>query len=676
MRAQQQQGADTGAAGGSMALEKMLLNFWSAVAAAVVCALVPGPAASQARPAIEAFFQNAALSDARLSPDGRFIAIGMSAPGGRTRLVVMDAEKLTAKVVGSFTDADVATFDWINNDRLVFNLTDWQTGIGDRSYGPGLFAVPRDGGEFLTLVSRSRNQPTHLQGLSPGTGFFGTTRERNSDAVFVYNSKFDNKGNPEAITLARLDTNTRQAVPFSRPGNSVAWWLDAADTPRVTVTVEADVYAVMYLDPANGQWRKLVDYRVGSDDGFWPVGLDGDGTLYVRASKGDKQALYRYDLKANALDAEPLMSLAEFDLYPGLITRRGKVLGVRYQTDASATAWFDDNLKQVQQKVDALLPGTVNQLSIAGSGESPHVLVYAFSDVDAGKYFLYNTGTSKLTELGPRMRNIDPRQMASVQFIKYKARDGLLVPAYLTLPRGAPAKNLPLVVMVHDGPWLRGMAWHWNAAVQFLASRGYAVLQPEFRGGTGFGRAHFKAGWKQWGLAMQDDIADGARWAISQGIADGARICVAGEGYGGYATLMGLARDADLFRCGVSWMGTTDLDLMFSSNGDGNLTNFVRSYSLPLMIGDRERDAEQLKATSPLLQAARIKQPVLLAYGGADRLVPIVNGTRLRDAVQKHNSQVEWVEYTEEGHGWALLKNRVDFWGRVEKFLERNIGPK
>ena len=627
-----------------MALAKMRRNSWSIAAGVVLWALAAAPAAAQPRPAIESFFQNAAFSGARLSPDGRFIAMGVSAPGGRTRLVVMDADKLTAKVVGSFTDADVANFEWINNERVVFNLTDWQTGIGDSSYGPGLFAVSRDGGEFLTLVSRSHNQPTHLQGLSPGTGYFGTTREHKSDTVFIYYRKFDNKGNPEAMTLARLDTNSRRAVPFSRPGNSVAWWLDATDTPRVTVTLEADVYSVLYLDPANSQWRKLVDYRVGSDDGFWPVGLDGDGTLYVRARKGDKQALYRYDLKANALEAEPLMALADFDLYPGLIMQQGKVLGVRYQTDASATAWFDDRLKQIQQKVDALLPGSINQLSISDSAESPNLLVYAFSDVDPGKYLLYSTATGKLTELGPRMRNIDPRQMAQMQFVKYKARDGLSIPAYLTLPSGVPAKNLPMVVLLHDGPWQRGMSWHWDGAVQFLASRGYAVLQPEFRGGTGYGRAHYKAGWRQWGLAMQDDIADAARWAVSQGVADGARICVAGQGYGGYATLMGLAKDGGLFRCGVSWLATTDLDLMFASNGDGNLTNFVRSYSLPLLIGDRERDAEQLKAASPLLQASRIRQPVLLAYGGADRLVPIVNGTRFRDAVQKQNNQVEWVE--------------------------------
>jgi dipeptidyl aminopeptidase/acylaminoacyl peptidase len=266
--------------------------------------------------------------------------------------------------------------------------------------------------------------------------------------------------------------------------------------------------------------------------------------------------------------------------------------------------------------------------------------------------------------------------MGREDLVHYAARDGLKIPAWLTLPKGKD-KNLPLVVLVHGGPYVRGGQWGWDAEAQFLASRGYAVLQPEYRGSTGYGALHFRAGWKQWGLKMQDDIADGAKWAIAQGIADGKRICIAGASYGGYATLMGLVNDPDLYQCGIDWVGVTDIKLLYTGHWSfrDDLPDGWKQYGMPYLIGDLEKDADQFKATSPLEQAARIKQPLLLAYGAADQRVPLYHGTKFYDAVKATNKNVEWVVYEEEGHGWALVKNRVDFWTRVERFLNKSIGP-
>jgi len=243
------------------------------------------------------------------------------------------------------------------------------------------------------------------------------------------------------------------------------------------------------------------------------------------------------------------------------------------------------------------------------------------------------------------------------------------------LPAGG-AKHAPMVVLVHGGPQVRGNQWEWNPETQFLASRGYAVLEPDFRGSTGYGDRHFRAGWKQWGLAMQDDIADGARWAIAQGIADPKRICIAGASYGGYATLMGLVNDPDLYRCGVSRAGVTDINLLYDGHWSftSDLSEQYKQYGMPDMVGDPVKDAEQLKATSPIRQAARIRAPLLLAYGGADVRVPIYHGRKFMDAIKPTNKQVEWIEYADEGHGWSLPSTRVDFWGRVEKFLDKHIG--
>lgn len=219
-------------------------------------------------------------------------------------------------------------------------------------------------------------------------------------------------------------------------------------------------------------------------------------------------------------------------------------------------------MKAVQQRIDALLPGTVNLLTVASRAETPWLLVTSYSDIQPATWNLFNTETGKLNKVGDSHAGIRPAQMGVQEAVRYKARDGLEIPAYLTLPHGSKRQNLPLLVLVHGGPYMRGAEWGWAADVQFLASRGYAVLQPEFRGSTGFGARHYRAGWKQWGLKMQDDIADGARWAIAEGIVDAQRICIAGGSYGGYATLMGLINDPDLFKCGINAVGVTDLTLL------------------------------------------------------------------------------------------------------------------
>jgi dipeptidyl aminopeptidase/acylaminoacyl peptidase len=294
------------------------------------------------------------------------------------------------------------------------------------------------------------------------------------------------------------------------------------------------------------------------------------------------------------------------------------------------------------------------------------------SDKQPRTTYVYNTATRKFTNLGSAHPALDRKQMGETDFVRVRARDGLSIPAYLTLPPGGVKKNLPMVVLVHGGPWVRGANWAFNAEVQFLATRGYAVLQPEFRGSTGFGWKHFEAGFKQWGRAMQNDVADATRWAIEQGYADPKRVCIAGASYGGYATLMGLANDPDLFRCGVQWVGVTDPQLMFSVYWS-DISNEAKKYSYSKLIGDPVADAGMMEAVSPIKNAAKIKQPLLMAYGAWDVRVPLVHGEKFRDAMKPHNEKVEWVLYPNEGHGWARPENRIDFWKRVETFLAREL---
>lgn len=664
-------------------LGRNLVYFTFAFAA--LCGTFAGDALAQtaaAAPArrlpVELFVQNAEFMAPKLSPNGKFVAMLVSIKGGSVKLAVMDLATNVPSIVGNFDDADIDFFHWVNDDRLVYSSANREIGQGDTFSGPGLFAVNRDGTQFRRLVSREasgiRNHQSLVTELPWNTYFFSTVGDKTSDDVIVEHPNYDNKYDFESVDLRVLNTRTGRSVLVDRPALSRSWLVDRNGVPRITTSARGDIETVLYRRSASAPWEKLAEFDRFSGDAFTPEFFSPEGDLYVfKRGNRDKQALFIFDLDKKKIQPEPVVSLADYDFNGDFAYSKTRLLGVHYETDANATTWFDDEFKKYQKTVDAKLPGTVNNLYPALRAETPFVLVTTVSDTQPDIFFVFNTQTSALTLLGRSHTGIDAAKMAPKDLVHYKARDGMDMPAWLTLPKDGPKKNLPMVVMVHGGPYVRGGSWNWDAQVQFLASRGYAVLEPEFRGSTGFGWKHFRAGWKQWGLDMQNDVADGTRWAIAQQIADSKRVCIAGASYGGYATLMGLINDPELYRCGINWAGVTDINLMYSVNWS-DASEESKKYGMSKLIGDPDKDAAQFKSTSPLLRANEIKQPLLLAYGVADARVPITHGTQFRNAVRRTNPNVEWVEYAEEGHGWYLVKNRIDFWTRVEKFLDRNIG--
>jgi dipeptidyl aminopeptidase/acylaminoacyl peptidase len=629
------------------------------------------------RPAIGTFFQDAAFSGAAISPNGRLVAFRVAAKGSRATLGVLDLDTMQATSVAAVVAADIGQFRWVNDRRLVFDLTDLRVAQAERHDAPGLFAVDRDGTAFVELVDTHGIVSGNTDGRSLlpwNTFLMDDSGPQDSNDIFVEYYEGFGKHVDTFVRLKRLNTKTGKHSSIEVPDYSSDWLMDQQGVVRIAVTTVGQHRAVRYNDPATGKWRTLAEFDDLASDSFEPLWVGPDHTLYVRANAGkDKAAIYRYDLANNKLRPGAVVASNEVDISGTLIHTKDAVLGMRFQADGEITQWFDPAMAAVQKTIDALLPNTSNRISMGQRSETGNVLIDAFSDVQPHLYMVYNTASKKLTRLGAQNADIDPKQMGTKDLVRYKARDGLVVPAYITMPPGDVKKNLPMVVMVHGGPYTRGGYWEWKRETQFLASRGYVVLEPEFRGGTGFGAHHFSAGWKQWGLAMQNDIADGARWAIAQGIADPKRICIAGGSYGGYAAMMGLVNDPDLFRCGINWIGVTDINLLFSV-GWSDTSDIQKSYGMPLLIGDPVADAAKFKATSPLAQAARIKQPLLLAYGGIDERVPLVHGKKFLDAVRRGNQDVEWVVYADEGHGWSKPANRLDFWSRVEKFLDRNIG--
>jgi dipeptidyl aminopeptidase/acylaminoacyl peptidase len=623
---------------------------------------------------LELFFSHSAVSGAVLSPDGRRVALRVGAKDSRDRLAVLDLDTMQVQQAAGFTNVDVARFGWINDRRLVFTTRQGKEALGDLHLGSGLFAVDADGSGYRQLVEQQWsfvNDGSGGRQLPPNTFLLGQYGAQSDDEVLVGQYEGTSTGGGQFARVLRVHTRTLRTQELDVPRGSTEWLVDGQGRLRGAAGDRQDRVTLHWAGP-DGRWRVLREFDVADGWPLMPAFVSPDGTVYALARPNrDTLAVYTYDPATDRLGDKPLLAQDRYDLSPDFIADDRKLLGLRIVTDAEVTVWLDDEMKALQAEIDKRLPDTANMIDVPRRGDSPFVLVRSFADVQPARFLVFDRKNGRLSLLGGARPAVRAAQMATMDAVSIKARDGLPIPGYLTLPRGQ-KKNLPLVVSVHGGPWFRGGHWMWKPEVQFLASRGYAVLEPDFRGSTGYGDRHFRASWKQWGLAMQTDLADAARWAIAEGIADPKRVAIIGASYGGYATLMGLIQDPDLFRCGVCWVGVSDLHLLFDARWSDASREWKR-YGMTRMIGDREKDAERLKATSPLHQAARLKNPVMLAYGRLDQRVPIEHGTRMRDALRGHNPNVEWVEYEREGHGWNAPATEVDFWSRVERFLARHL---
>ena len=617
------------------------------------------------------FFSASAMSQPVLSPSGNHLAVRIGGANGRYQLAVISlVPPRQVKIVAGFADADVATVDWVNDDRLIFSISDLQVSYTDRR-GGDLFAVDRTGEQQLLLRRNNRRYG----------GLMRTLRDGSSD-VMVQQLNWDNGFRElQSISPVRINTLTGRGsfVTAGLAQPAYAWMFDETGEPRAAVSRKDGRYTQHWNAKPGAPWEALATGTLFTrrTDGFSFLSIGPNGQTYVLSNRGESaatDALYLFDPATRKREPEPLVAVQGFDFdgFPIFDGKTKELIGVRYTSDATSTVWFDDRMKALQADVDTRRPGLVNLINLAECGCSRWALVISFSDRQAAQYALYDFETKQIEPVGATRPALDARRMATRDFERIKTRDGQSMPLYVTKPAGK--GPWPTVVLVHGGPYVRGGTWGWYADSQFLASRGYLVVEPEFRGSTGYGGAWFRAGLKQWGLAMQDDVADATRWAVAQGLADPKRVCIAGPSYGGYATLMGLVRDPDLYRCGVAWVGVTDINLLYDLNWS-DLSDVWKQYGMPALIGDPIKDAAQIEATSPLKQAARITQPLLLAYGGADRRVPVQHGVKFRDAVRKTNSQVEWVEYPDEGHGWYKPDNLYDFWTRVEAFLAKQLAP-
>ncbi|WP_457421978.1 alpha/beta hydrolase family protein [Roseateles sp. P5_E7] len=566
-------------------------------------------------------------------------------------------------------------------------MIDLTEASGRPSRAPGLFAVNADGSKMRMLVKRTGRafisngeaddrllewNHTLLAVPEPKPG------ETNEDALLAEFS-LDGRGQ---LTPVWVNTRTGITRNFSSaaPGGAVQWIVNSRGEARAALTLANDRVQAHWLPPGQTQWQQLFDTPVLQQP-FRLESVDGNGTLFVsHVPKGGRHSvLTSYDAVAKAPVDPPLVRIPGFDFAGHFLKDGGTVLAVEAHADSQVTVWLDERMKKFQAQVDQLMPGRLNRIDCRRCGQPDMVaLVHAYNDHDPGKIWLYQAqppaGEPKWRAIGRIRETVDPEQMAGLDLQTIPARDGRELPVWVTRPDNAKGP-LPAVVLVHGGPWMRGVVWQWNGWAQFLASRGYVVIEPEMRGSTGYGDDHFRAGFKQWGQAMQDDVTDALRWAQKRGLASD-KACIMGASYGGYATLMGLAKDPDLYRCGVAWVAVADLELMVQGAwwvpDDSRL---ARRLTLPEVVGDATKDAAMIAANSPVKLAARMKAPLLLAHGEEDLRVPLAHGKRMRDALAAVGRPPEWVTYAGEGHGFNKPENRLDFARRVETFLARHLGP-
>lgn len=617
--------------------------------------LALGQAAPPAQIPFEDFLRTPEYAQVALPPSGERLAAIVNREGHRN-IAIVDLEKREARLITRYTDIDVLAFQWVNEHRLVFMLGEDIDPLDPPRYR-GLYALDADGTNLWAMHQL----------------LFARMLEANVDGNDIVVAM------PRRMTAGtdvyRFDTSRRERTILSEgaPDSVWQWVLDDDHRPRFAYSSygnDSDLWA----KEADGHWESLW-HSAAPTVFFSLLGSNREGTeVYIATRNGeDRIAIWKFD-RASRKFTGKLFGDDLVDVTGGLIWHGGEVAGIAYQSAEPVHHWLDSHWERLQRGVDAALPGRANTIHPGARGAKRH-LVYSYSSDTPGAWYLLDAEHGKLEPLRNTRAWLEKAIRWKRTYAAYKARDGRLIPAYLTVPADRPPQALPLVVNIHGGPWMRGYQWsQWGGDITsyLLASRGYAVLEPEPRGSAGFGIAHRRAGYKQWGLAMQDDITDGVRDLIARGVVDSRRVCLMGGSYGGYATLQGLVREPEAFRCGIAYLAVSDLGLMqWGSWSD--ISNDFLDGNFKRWVGDSDADREQFQATSPARNAARFQAPVMLAYGTADRRVPLVQGERMREALERAGKPYEWVQYDGERHGWLDPRNRLDFYRRVEKFLADSL---
>ena len=634
-------------------------SAWALMAVAAVAIPVHAIAQQPGQPvriATTDFAKLPALIKPILSPDGRRI-VARFIQDGKATLVILDADNPDAKAKAiPLGEASIYALSWAGNNRLLLTALGTQQLYGITLPFLRLLAIDVDTSATRLVDGKSRGMLAGdvLYADPQGAWALVASQNRLSDYPSV----------------KRVDLATGEAVVVEKAKNGVwDWYADDKGVVRAGMAIDGRRWTVWYRKTAGEPLRALRGKIAKDDDSSVDRFIFGnsDNGWIVTNERTGRFALYKYDFAASTV-SDPIFEhpTADIDnvMYEPLT---GTISAVTYHDTRQRTVWFDEEKKKLQKRIDTALPNAVNSMT-DWSADRNRVLILSSGGSDPGQFYLLDRKTSKMHAVVDPYPLIDAAQLAPVKPVQYVARDGLAIPAYLTLPLGREPKGLPLIVMPHGGPFARD-EWTYDSLVQFIANRGFAVIQPQFRGTTGYGKDFVARGYGEYGRKMQDDLDDGVDWLVKSGQVDPKRVCIFGASYGGYAAMWGAIRNPERYRCAASWAGVSDLEgqLRYDRKGS-SATRYFKEWRTKV-AGEGKFD---LKTVSPLMNADRLKVPILIGHGEADTTVPVKQSQSMVAALNKAGADVTSVFYKKSDHGFGSTADYEDFLKQLEKFLANN----
>ncbi len=625
------------------------------------------PIASSAAPiSLETFAEKPVIGRPKISPDGKLLATPRSSKSGDAVVIhhVDDLAGVSASVIKLPTFMNVTWVEWANDKRLLVAMTKGEV--------TRVVAIDADGNNEVLLFAKD-HRVRHNRDLSK------IVHQLPNDPNAVLMGAYDGGGR---YSLYKVDVNDGTGSLVVRGSHFTFQWLtDLQGVPRVRWDYrdQRDEVEIYVRVGETDDWEQVTKYGDRDLPDLNIVGFADDPRIAIVASRqfGDRYALYEYDTTTRKIGkllfAHPRVDVGEPVGGPIYDPDSTKLLGVYFVDDLWETYYFDPTMASIQAALDAAFPSAAVIRPYAWSADLTRILVRVSGPKDPGSYHLLDTRKRHASLIGRTHPDIRSTELGEMLMIKHRARDGSKIPGYLTMPPRKGDKKLPMVVMPHGGPEQRDYV-QYDEWAQMLATRGYVVFQPNFRGSGGYGKAFAEAGHRQWGRLMQDDVTDGVKALIADGTADPARICIVGASYGGYAALAGGAFTPDLYKCVISIAGVSDIPAMIEEEEDrfGD-ESAVYQYWVK-RLGDPKIDQAQMQAVSPALHADRFKVPVLLIHGDADKIVPIDQSERMNDALKKAGKQVEFVKIAGEGHQFAKTESDIKVMSELERFLNAYIG--
>jgi dipeptidyl aminopeptidase/acylaminoacyl peptidase len=601
-----------------------------------------------------------------LSPNGQWFAAVMNRGGEALAVThsVDGQEPIKALLKTDNREFRLSWVRWVSDSRLVIGVRFPDKRVNTETIETRLVAVDRDGSNLITLVEPNAFSATaQLQDQVidwlPGDGHH-----------ILLQAPVDRRDVSPAVWRVDVDTGQREVV-HGRSFRVHRWLSDASHRVRVGVRQAGTQVEVTVCDPDGERWRTAWKYEALSREAVTPLGFGDDPQLlYVSADLDGRRAVYQVDLRDPALPRKLLLDAGDQDLDGGLIIDPAsrKAIGVRSSLYGNAVGSFWDPAGQtLARAVDQALPERFNRL-LQFSADGSRYLLYSSGNGVPGRFMVGDRQAGKMSLLTAQYPQLPAQSVVRKQRFTVPARDGLALPVYLTLPAGAEGRKLPTVVLPHGGP-ISHDDLDFDPLTQFLADRGYAVLQVNFRGSGGQGYELMAAGLQRWGLEMQDDLEDALRWSVQRGTSDGGRACIVGGSYGGYAALMGGAKTPGLYRCVASVAGISDLNALaqFRAKYVNGREMFERQ------VGSTWSDRDRLKETSPRLLAAKFEAPVLLLHGTQDRVVPFEQSELLAKALIAAGKPVRLLKLEDGDHNLSVAEHRLVFYRELEKFLDENL---